>query len=108
MMTKRIVLSGILALALLGAPGRVLAHDGHVHTVRGVVTLLGDTQVEVKGEDGKTVRVTLDAKTSVLRGTQKADRKAMQVGQRVVVDVGNGKTPLVARSIKLGVVEAKK
>ena len=32
----------------------------------------------------------------------------MQVGQRVVADVGNGKTPLVARSIKLGAVDAKK
>lgn len=108
MMTRRIALTGLLAMALLCAPHLSHAHDGHVHTIRGVVTQVGDTQVEIKGEDGKTVNVTINAKTSILRGTQKAEKGAMQVGQRVVADVGNGKTPLVARSIKLGALEKKK
>jgi hypothetical protein len=98
----------VIVLATAAMPVALAAHDGHVHTVRGTVLQMNDKQLEIRGEDGKPVTIAITAKTSVLRGTKKADRSSVEVGQRVVVDIGNGKAPLVARSIKLGAAPARK
>jgi hypothetical protein len=107
-MTRRTLITILVASWAASVPLPVAAHDGHVHTVRGTVVQVSDKQLDIRGEDGKPVTIALDAKTTVLKGTQKSDRAAVQIGQRVVVDVGNGKAPLVARSIKLAAPAAKK
>lgn len=104
MRLTRLSLAAAILLFMFAAPLR--AHEGHTHTVQGTVLQQDDHQMQIKTTDGKTVMVTLNAKTAILKGTQKAERAALVNGQRVVVDVGDGKTPLVAKSVKLGVVES--
>ena len=103
----RLALAAVLGVLLL-VPGMAFAHEGHTHTIKGTVTASSDRQVSIRQTDGKTVVVTLNDKTTVLRGDQKIDRGAVAVGQRIIADVGDGKTPLVATSLKVGVVETKK
>lgn len=96
----------VLCSGVLGS-SPVLAHEGHTHTVMGIVSsLVGATQLVVKTTEGKDVTITLNDKTTVTRGSGKLTLKDVAVGQRVVVDVGTGKTPLLARGIKLGAVAA--
>lgn len=99
-MTRR---NAIIAAATLALNvGMVLAHEGHAHTVMGTVTTSHENHLEVKTTDGKSVTITLNEKTTVLRGTKKLTLGDLAAGQRVVVDVGDGKPPLVARGVKLG------
>jgi hypothetical protein len=103
----RSALSAAVAAVLL-APGLAVAHEGHTHTIKGTVTARSDRQVSIRQTDGKTVVVVLNDKTTVLKGDQKIDRASLAVGQRVIADVGDGKTPLVATSLKVGAVETPK
>jgi hypothetical protein len=100
-MSKRFVL-GIALVAALAVPAYARAHEGHAHKVMGTITMRHDNRLEVRTKDGKTVTITLNEKTSVVRGKQKADLDALKPGERVVVDVGNGKAPMTAREVKLG------
>ena len=106
-MTRRSLFTGLFALALL-LPALALAHTGHVHKVTGTVTLRQARQVQVRTQEGKLVIVTLNDKTTFERGTKKVTQAALEVGHRVVVDVGDGKEPLVARGVEIGVKEAAK
>ncbi len=91
-----------LVLALtLGASTALLAHEGHDHKVLGTVTAITAAKLTVKTQDGKSVIVATDAKTAVARGTAKVELAAMKVGDRVVIDVGDG-SKMLAKSIKLG------
>jgi len=90
---------------VLGIP--VWAHKGHVHKVMGTVAAMQDNHLQVTTKEGKTVTITLNEKTSVMRGKEKAAIGDLQPGARVVVDVGDGKEPLVANSVTLGVAAAK-
>jgi hypothetical protein len=92
-----------LAAALtfvLGVPA-VWAHEGHAHKVMGTVATVHENHLQVTTKEGKTVTITLNEKTSVLRGKQKVAISELQPGTRVVVDVGTGKEPLVAKSVTL-------
>jgi hypothetical protein len=100
-MSKRFVF-GIALVAALAIPVYARAHEGHAHKVMGVVTMRHDNHLEVKTKDGKTVTITLNEKTAVVRGQQKLGVDALNAGERVVVDVGNGKEPMIAREVKLG------
>jgi hypothetical protein len=99
-------LVGAVLAATLGLPLVAQAHGGHVHTVMGTVASRQDKRLDVKSVEGKTVTIVLTEKTSVLRGKQKLELNAIQQGDRVVVDVGDGKEPLTAREVKLGDVRA--
>jgi hypothetical protein len=101
-MSKRFVLGAAL-VAALAVPAYARAHEGHAHKVMGTITMRHDNHLEVKTKDGKTVTITLNDKTSILRGKEKTDLEALKPGERVVVDVGNGKAPMTARQVKLGV-----
>ena len=104
-MSKRVILSAALA-AILIAPAYSRAHEGHAHKVMGTITARNDNHLEVRTKDGKTVTITLNEKTSIVRGKQKTDLDALKEGERVVVDVGSGKAPLTAREVKLGAAAA--
>ena len=100
-MSKRFFLGVALAAALV-IPAYARAHEGHAHKVMGTITMRHENHLEVRTKDGKTVTITLNDKTSILRGKEKANLDALQPGERVVVDVGNGKAPMTAREVKLG------
>jgi hypothetical protein len=92
----------MLVLAALAAASPAYAHGGHVHKIMGTVTVLQEGRVEVKTTDGKVETIVLDGKTKVLRGRAKLDAASIKVGDRVVVDVGDGAAPVTAREIRLG------
>ncbi len=99
-------IAGATLVTALVVPGIVRAHEGHEHKVMGTVTMRHDQQLEVKTTDGKTVTIVLNDKTAVLRGKTKLDLTAVKQGDRVVVDLGDGKEPMTAKEIKLGEVAA--
>ena len=102
-MTRRSVLSATLMLVL--APGVSWAHEGHAHTIRGVVTALDDRHVEVKTPGGEVLSIAINPQTRVRRDRRKVAIAELQVGRRVVVDIGNGEDPLIARDIQVGVAQ---
>ena len=99
MTSRRTIVLG--ALAALAFPLLLEAHEGHAHQVLGTVSSIGAEALEVKATDGKTVRITLNAATKFTRGKTKVTPADVQVGERVVVDVGTGKEPLVANAVQL-------
>jgi hypothetical protein len=102
-MTRRLAL--VAAVALVLAVPVVSAHEGHVHTIMGTVTALDAKHVEVKTPSGEILSIAITGKTSVLRAKRKVAITEIQVGRRVVVDIGNGEDPLIAREIQLGVAQ---
>lgn len=102
-MIKRIVLLAALVL-VLGAR-LALAHDGHAHKIMGTVTARDGKHVEVKTPGGETLSIAVNEKTIVVRGKRKAPLADVQTGRRVVVDIGNGEDPLIAREIQLGIIK---
>src|SRR5688500_11038780 len=100
-MTRRIAL--VAALALILGAAAPWAHDGHVHTIMGTVTALDAKVIKVKTPSGEILSIAVTGKTSVLRAKRKVPIGDVQVGQRVVVDIGNGEDPLIARAIQVGV-----
>ena len=103
-MTRRMALAAALTLVL--GVGVARAHEGHAHKVMGTVASVHDSQLEVTTKEGKTVTITLNEKTTVLRGKEKVAITELQPGARVVVEVGTGKGPLVASSVTLGAAKA--
>jgi hypothetical protein len=77
---------GAAVVAVLVVPATVRAHEGHAHKVMGTIAAVTATELDVKTTDGKTVAVTLDAKTVYRRGKVKADAKILELGERVVVE----------------------
>ena len=100
-MSKRFAAAIVLAAALM-LPAYAAAHEGHAHKVMGTITATHGDRLEVKTREGKTVTIILTDKTTFVRGKEKLDPRALKAGERVVVDVGNGKEPITAREVKLG------
>ena len=100
---NRILLMTIVVAALV-FPLAAAAHDGHAHIVMGTVTAVDAKRLEMKTPSGEILSIAITAKTSVLRDKKKAAMRDVQVGRRVVVDIGNGEDPLVARGIQVGAV----
>src|SRR4051812_7676211 len=103
-MLRRTACIATLALAL--GTGLAWAHEGHVHKVMGTVASNQGNHLMVKTADGKTVDVTTNDKTAITRGADKITMADLTAGQRVVIDVGDGKEPLVARAVKVGGAKA--
>lgn len=94
----------LIALFTLACAGPIEAHDGHAHIIMGTVTARGTKDVKVKTPSGEVLAIAITDKTAVVNGKQKAKVADIHVGRRVVVDIGNGEDPLVAREIQLGVM----
>ena len=100
---------GVALLALTVAiPISARAHEGKDHTVIGTVTSIDGTNLMVKGTDGKTVMVMMDAKTQITQGKTKLDAKALKVGDRVVAAGPEDKSMIMAETVKVGVAPAAK
>ena len=91
----------LAAILVCAAPGTIAAHEGHTHKVMGTVANVQGKIVEVKTTDGKSVKVTCDAKTTVTRGKETLDINALKVGERVSIDAMQEKDVMMAHAIKL-------
>lgn len=96
----------VAALAVLLTVGTLKAHDGHDHIVMGTVTARSDKRIDVKTPGGEVLAIAVNDKTTTLRDKKKISFKDVQVGRRVVVNIGNGEDPLIAREIQLGIAPA--
>ena len=106
------VLLVTFALAVTLAP-LTFAHEGHGQKIMGTVSAIHDTQLEVKGTNGKTSTIVLDDKTKVLKGKMAVKRTDLKQGDRVVVTAmsmkgADGKTMLMAEQVSLGAAPAAK
>ena len=104
-MIRRFV-SGAFLFVALAIPAYVHAHEGHAHKVTGTVSMRHDNQLEVKATDGKSVTITLNEKTKILRGKTKATADDIKPGERVVVTATetkgkDGQTLMIASEIRL-------
>lgn len=110
-MNTRTIRHIIMTLTLaLFVSSTVWAHEGHAHKVMGVVTMVGPDHLMVKTKDPKsgeekTVTITVNEKTKILKETATVKLSDLTEGQRVVVDVGDGKEPVTAKEIQLGAYE---
>lgn len=98
----RTAVLAVVALMLVGSAGAAAAHDGHAHKVMGTVTARDDKRVDVKTPSGENLSIQINAKTVVTRDKKKVGMAEVQAGRRVVVDIGNGEDPLIAREIQVG------
>lgn len=91
-----------LAFAALPA-ARLFAHDGHDHKLLGTVTEVSAEKLVVKAtKDGAVSTITLSAATKITRGKKALAVTDLKVGDRVVVNIGNGKAPLTAKAVQVG------
>ena len=99
---------GVALAAALALPVVGWAHEGHAHKVMGAISAITDSQIEVKGTDGKTVVIALDAKTVYRQGKAKADVKMLKVGERVVVEAeqAKGAKVMTAKTVQMAVAPA--
>jgi hypothetical protein len=81
------VLGVLSAVALIGLPGRLLAHEGHAHKVMGTVVAIDATHIEVDTKEGKKESHPLTKDTKFLRGKVPAVAGDVKPGARVVVTV---------------------
>ena len=92
----------MLALTIVGLFAAVaLAHGGLEHLM-GTVTHVGEHSISLTTKDGRSVEVTVQAKTKYLRGTELAKLGEIKVGDRVVVHVEKKGNALVAHEVRLG------
>jgi hypothetical protein len=100
------VMTGLCAFVLLIGSKNALAHPGHGHKVMGEIVAIDGNQVTIKTTDGKERKFELVAATTFLRGKQKGAKDDLKVGVRLVVDVGDGKEPLKAKSVQYAAPKA--
>ena len=99
---KALLIGLALLVALAAAPSLASAHEGHAHKVMGTISSIQGTNLMVKGTDGKTVMVMMDAKTKVTKGKDKVEASALKVGDRVVAEGPEEKGMITATTVKLG------
>jgi hypothetical protein len=92
----------VVVMAALAIPAIGGAHEGHLHKALGTIASVQGEHVEIKTNDGKSITVMLDTKTTVTRGKDKLDATALKVGDRVSVEYMEEKKMMMAHSIKLG------
>jgi hypothetical protein len=80
-------LAVLSAAAILALPGRLLAHEGHVHKVMGTVAVVDAAHIEVDTTEGKKVSHPLTKDTKYLKGKAPAVAADVKVGARVVLSV---------------------
>jgi len=74
----------ICLTTLLACTSVALAHEGHLHKVMGTVVAADAAKLDVKGTDGKTLTLVVDAATKVARGTTVIKAVDLKAGERVV------------------------
>jgi hypothetical protein len=105
---KRIALVAAVALFALFSVTPLEAHKGHDHLVMGTLTMVAPDHVMVKVTDPKTKQesvktIKMTPTTKILKGTPGTPAKTVDllVGNRIVVNIGEGKEPLAAKEIRI-------
>lgn len=96
----------VLCVALVTTPA--IAHPGHAHKIMGTITAIDGDVVTVKTTKNEERSFAITAKTTILRGKQAGARADLVVGVRVIVNLGEGKEPLPAKSVQYSAPAAKK
>jgi hypothetical protein len=91
-----------LVLLSFVALAPALAHDGHTHRIMGTITAVDGKHMDVKTPSGEVLSIQINEKTLVTRAKRKIALDQVKKGGRVVVDIGNGEDPLIAREIQVG------
>ena len=104
-MNRYFMVAIVLGAALL-MPTVLRAHEGHDHTVMGIVSSIDGANLMVKATDGKMVMVMMDAKTKITQGKAVLDVKALKVGDRVVASGAEDKGMISAKTVKVGAADA--
>ena len=99
-MTRRTAL--LVAIVFMAGGAGLLAHDGHIHRIMGTVTARDAKHIEVKTPSGENLSIAITSKTTATRDKRKVPLSEVQIGRRVVVDIGNGEDPLMAGEIQVG------
>jgi hypothetical protein len=99
-MTKSVGAAFVLLMFIALTPA--LAHDGHTHRIMGTITTVDGQHLEVKTPSGEVLSIQINDKTQVTRAKKKSGLDQVKKGGRVVVDIGNGEDPLIAREIQVG------
>ena len=94
----------VAAFALLTAAlTPAYAHEGHDHKLLGTVSEVAADRIVVRAtKDGALSTVALTRTTKITRGKATLLPADLKVGDRVVVNIGNGKAPLSAKAIQVG------
>src|SRR5712671_7560562 len=95
------ILALIFALATFNITIPAVAHEGMEH-ITGRVTSVGDNTLTVKTTKGKTVKVSVDAKTEYLRGKSSAKMADLKQGERVAVHAMKMSGSMVAHQVNIG------
>lgn len=104
-MNRRIFVVALTLIAAAWTPA--LAHEGHDHKLLGTVTEVTAERIVVRAtKDGALSTVALVATTKITRGKKTLGAADLKVGDRVVVNIGNGKAPLSAKAIQVGAAPA--
>ena len=77
------------------------AHNG-MHHVMGNVTAITETQITVKGTDGKSQTIAVAAATKYGKGTTTIALKDITVGDHVVIHASEKDKKLTAVEVKVG------
>ena len=72
----------------------------------GTVTALDAKHLKGKTPSGEVLSIAVTDKTTTTSDKKKIAFKDVQVGRRVVVNIGNGEDPLIAGEIQVGVFQA--
>lgn len=100
-MNRRAFVSALALAALPVAPA--FAHEGHDHKLLGTITEVGAQRIVVRAtKDGAISTIAIVATTKITRGKAKIAATDLTVGDRVVVNIGNGKAPLTAKAVQAG------
>ena len=86
--------------ALLSLSTFALAHEEF--RVIGTLTQAGDTKIEVRDRDGKTLSIKIDKQTVIQKDRTEVDASALVEGNSVVVDaLGDSEADLLAIDIRI-------
>ena len=92
----------LVVVALVSIATPAMAHDGHIHKVMGTVTARDAKQLKVKTPSGEVLSIAITPKTTATRDKRSVPLTEVQIGRRVVVEIGNGEDPLKAGVIQVG------
>ena len=103
---KAAVRTFVAALVTL-APALAAAHAGHTHKVMGAVASFDAAagRLQVKTTDGRTVDLTVDAKTRYLKGAAAGAATDLTTGTRVVVSYMEKDSVKTVTEVRIGAAE---
>ena len=90
----------LILAVLFAAP--LLAHEGHVHKMRGTVSKIEEAQLLIQTKDRQDVVVALTQETRYLKGTSPASASDIEVGTRVGITTIEKDGKLIAQEVRIG------